>query len=371
MSRRSFGLVRKLPSGRWQASYHHPRLGKRVNGPATFKTKADANVWLAREETIIRSGGMSVDPQRARVRFDAYAQDWLAVRPLRDRTREVYASILRVDVLPEFGALQLNGLTPDRVRRWQSGLAKTKPAMAPKAYRLLRTILTTAVDDGLLSENPCKVRGAATERTEERRIPSLVQVEQVASAIERRYRTAVLLAAYCGLRKGECFGLARRHVLLDGAQAGVRVERTRGEVSGKGLVFEDPKTDAGTRVVVLPERVRTELRSHLESFVGDDPDSLLFTTDRSGDVPRASSWTRIWNDARDAAGVPDLHFHDLRHLAGTLTALAGGTIKEIQARLGHASPDAAMIYQHVAQGRDGVLATEIDRIIQADKAANG
>jgi integrase len=46
-----------------------------------------------------------------------------------------------------------------------------------------------------------------------------------------------------------------------------------------------------------------------------------------------------------------------------LTALAGGTIKEIQARMGHATADAAMIYQHVAQGRDGLLAAEIDRIV--------
>jgi len=143
----------------------------------------------------------------------------------------------------------------------------------------------------------------------------------------------------------------------------VRVERTRSEVSGRGLVFQAPKTDAGSRVVVLPERLRLELESHLANFVGPDDDALLFATERTGDVPRASSWTRIWNTARREADVGGLRFHDLRHLAGTLAALAGGTLKEIQARLGHASAEAAMIYQHVAQGRDGVVATEIDRII--------
>ena len=127
-----------------------------------------------------------------------------------------------------------------------------------------------------------------------------------------------------GLRRGERFGLARRHVILDADRAVVRVERTRTEVSGRGLAFQAPKTDAGTRLVVLPDRVRAELR-----------------------------------------------FHDLRHLAGTLTALAGATIKEIQARLGHASPDAAMLYQDVAQGRDGVLAAEIDRLIRSEVAAAG
>ena len=187
----------------------------------------------------------------------------------------------------------------------------------------------------------------------------------LAELIDPRFRLAVFLAAFCGLRKGECFGLARRHVLLDGSYAAIRVERSRAEVSGKGLVFQPPKTDAGVRVVALPERVLSETLAHLDRFVATEPDALLFTTERSGDVPRASSWTRTWGLARTGAGVPELRFHDLRHLAGTLTALAGGTLKEIQARLGHASPDAAMIYQHVVQGRDGVLATEIDRIIAA------
>lgn len=363
MSRRSFGYVRKLPSGKWHASYHHPQLGKRVSAPTTFNAKADASAWLSGEEAAFRSGRPVADPQRSRVRFGSFASEWLDERPLRDRTREVYASILRVDILPHFGDHQLSGITPDRVRKWHHALAKSKPAMAPKAYRLLRTILSTAVDDGVLAENPCRLRGAATEKAQERRIPTMGEVERIADVIEPRYRAAVLLAAYVGLRKGECFGLARRHVNLDPERPSVRVERTRGEVSGKGLVFSEPKTDAGTRTVALPARVRDELEEHLDRYVGASPDSLLFATDRSGDVPRASVWTRIWDSARIDVGLPELRFHDLRHLAGTLTALAGGTIKEIQSRLGHASPDAAMIYQHVAQGRDGVLASEIDRII--------
>ena len=152
-------------------------------------------------------------------------------------------------------------------------------------------------------------------------------------------------------------------MVLKGSYATVRIERGRGEVSGKGLMFQDPKSDAGARVVALPESVKLDLSHHLRTYVGKGPDALLFTTERSGDVPRASSWKRIWGNARVDAGVPDITFHDLRHLAGTLTALAGGTIKEIQARMGHSTPDAAMIYQHVIKGRDGVLAAEIDRIV--------
>ena len=115
MKRRSFGLVRKLPSGRWQASYQHPQLGKRVNGPTTYSTKADANAWLSHQETKLRGGGTTIDPQRARVTFGEYSSAWLADRPLRDRTREVYASILRVDVLPEFENTRLDGISSDEV----------------------------------------------------------------------------------------------------------------------------------------------------------------------------------------------------------------------------------------------------------------
>ncbi len=177
---------------------------------------------------------------------------------------------------------------------------------------------------------------------------------------------SVLLASYCGLRKSECFGLARRHVMLDGPHPVILVERQRNEVAGKGLVFAELKTQAAYRTVAIPVTVVSEVEEHVERYVDDDPDALLFTNPRTGDTPSGWTWQhKIWGPARDAAGQPDLRFHDLRHLAGTLTALAGGTLKEIQSRLGHASPHAAMIYQHVAHGRDGELALGIDRLITA------
>ena len=356
-------MVRRLPSGRWQASYHHPHLAKRIAGPTTWNAKADATAWLSAEETKLRSGGSTIDSRRGKVRFAAYADDWMEHRVLRDRTREVYASQLKVHILPEFGKLTLLGITAERVRKWNSLLAKSQPSMAPKAYRQLRTILGTAVDDGLIAENPCRVRGAAQESSSERSIPTVEQVYELASTIEPRFRVLVLVAAFCGLRKSECFGLARRHVELGGPYPSLVVERQRNEVAGKGLVFAELKTDAARRIVAIPGSLTDEIVHHLDKHVDAEPDSLLFTLERTGDIPRASSWTRIWNHARNGAGLSTMRFHDLRHLAGTLSAIAGGTLKEIQARLGHASPDAAMVYQHVAQGRDGELAGGIDRLI--------
>ena len=58
-------------------------------------------------------------------------------------------------------------------------------------------------------------------------------------------------------------------------------------------------------------------------------------------------------------GLDGLRFHDLRHAAGTLAARTGATTKEIMARLGHASPRAAMVYQHATEDRDRLIAERL------------
>lgn len=77
----------------------------------------------------------------------------------------------------------------------------------------------------------------------------------------------------------------------------------------------------------------------------------------------------IWSAACAAAGIPDAHFHDLRHTGGTLAATTGATTKELMTRLGHSSTRAAMIYQHATRDRDKAIAQALGGL--ADKARNG
>jgi len=67
--------------------------------------------------------------------------------------------------------------------------------------------------------------------------------------------------------------------------------------------------------------------------------------------------------AREAAGRPDLTFHDLRHSGAVLAASTGATIAELMARLGHSTPAAAMRYQHAAQGRDQTIAELMSQLV--------
>lgn len=360
--RRSFGSVRKLPSGRWQASYHHPISRERINGPHTFETKRVANDWLALQQADLLRGD-DLDLSSRDLLFKVYAADWMATKiELRPKTVELYDMLLRVHILPTFGDYPLSKIDRKMVRRWHADRCDGRWASSTvaKMYRLLRQILQAAVDDRIARENPCRINGAATERSVERVPPTVDEVVRLADAIDPRYRAMVIVAAFVGLRRSECFGLARRHLDLDGPT--IVVERQKVWTDADGFVFGPPKTHAGSRRLALPELVAAELRTHLDRYPTDDPDGLIFV-DEYGHTPTPTVWRRRWNQARHAVGVGH-RFHDLRHLAGTLNAQAGATVKEAMHRLGHSSPAAALRYQHAVDERDEEIADGVDDLIQ-------
>src|SRR5262249_38987906 len=121
--RRGFGKIRKLPSGRWQASYQGPdgiRHTARTpeGGPMTFTAKADAEGWLALQQAdILRHAWRPpAQPVPAPLTLAAYAKPWLAGRDLGDRARGDYGQILRQHILPAFGNLPIGSITPAAVR---------------------------------------------------------------------------------------------------------------------------------------------------------------------------------------------------------------------------------------------------------------
>jgi hypothetical protein len=123
MGRRQFGSVRKLASGRWQASYWHE--GGRHVAPDTFHAKADANRWLSTVDADLARGGW-VDPRAGRITFTDYAESWLTQRTdLRPRTSELYDLLLRLHLLPTLGGYSLARITPSIVRNWFAELSST------------------------------------------------------------------------------------------------------------------------------------------------------------------------------------------------------------------------------------------------------
>ena len=116
MSKRHFGSVRRLPSGRYQASYWHE--GVRHLAEQTFPTKGDALAHLASIETDLHRGAW-IDPSAGKVTFGEWAQSWLDARAdLRPVTKAKYQHMLDRHVDPVLGPVRLSSVTPSAVRAW-------------------------------------------------------------------------------------------------------------------------------------------------------------------------------------------------------------------------------------------------------------
>lgn len=359
-ARRHFGSVRRLPSGRYQASYWH--LAERHTADQTFETKADAQSWLSEVETEIRRGRW-INPSSGRLLFGAYVDDWLTQRyDIRPRTRELYGSLIKRHLKPTFERVPLTDITTASIRRWHAAIANDQPTTAAKAYRLLRAVLMTAVADGLILANPCMVKGAGQERAPERKVPSLETVEAVATGVGDRYRALVWTAALAGLRAGELSGLERRHIDL--VHRTITIEHQAQFVVGRGRVLGPPKSDAGRRTVAIPVELVRILVVHLADYVDPEHDAVVFTGEKGAPIT-TQHWSKKFREVADGAGATNLHFHDLRHFAGTLAAATGASTRELMARLGHSTPRASLIYQHASEKRDRQIAAGIDAILEA------
>jgi integrase len=244
MGRRRFGRVRRLPSGRWQARYPGPD-GIDRPAPDTFENKTDADIWLTLKEAEIRSGDW-VDPNAGAVLVADYGATWIEERPgLRPKTVRLYRYLLRAHIAPYFPATTVADLKIGAVRRWRKKLLdnSVSPVTAAKAYRLLRAIMNTALDDGLIRRNPCRIKGAGSEDSPERPVLTVAQVYALADAIGSRYAALILLATFASLRWAELAALRPEDIDLKACT--VRVTRQIDYLPGGGHSYGPPKSKAG------------------------------------------------------------------------------------------------------------------------------
>ena len=354
--RRTFGHLRRLPSKRYQASYLGPD-GQRHVAPTTFHTKGDADAWLSLQSAAIIEGRWR--PARAVAvplpRFDEYARTWLQHRDLKPRTRAEYARLLQ-HLFPTFGPSRLDSITREDVRSWYTDMGSTRPSARVHSYALLRSILNTAVDDEILTTNPCRIRGVGQGPSRTGIRPAtLDELQQIATAMPERYRLMVTLAAWCALRFGELTELRRKDIDLK--QQVIRVRRAVTWPGGKVYVGT-PKSHAGIRDVSIPPHLIPQIRDHLEHYAQRSPEGLVFPN-TDGKHMHHGSLYKVYRPARAAAGRPDLRWHDLRHTGATLAAHAGATTRELMDRLGHSTSVMAMRYQHVADDRPAEIARRL------------
>jgi integrase len=273
--------------------------------------------------------------------------------------------LLRRYIAPHLAIVTVGELTLARVRRWRKKLLDSgvSPITTAKAYRFLRAVMNTAVDDGLIKRNPCRIKGAGSEDSPERPVLSVPQVYALADAVGLRYRALILLAAFSSLRWGELAAL--RPEDIDLAACTVRVTR---QLNKPGAVpsFGPPKSRAGRRVVVFASLIVPDLRKHLDALSGGAP--LAFTSPEGTALANTNFRRRVWLPALAAVGLSGIHIHDLRHTGNQFTADAGANLKELMARMGHDSERAALIYLHSSDERQRALAEAVANAARSELA---
>jgi integrase len=363
--KRDFATIRQLPSRRWQVRYTGPD-GLRRTAPHTFAYRVDADSYVAakRKEIYRETWDADGDDKPEQITFGVYADRWLtnrqvAGRPIKARTREHYQNILDDHLLESFGQRLIAAIKPKDIREWYAKTLADKPTMRSHAYSLLRTIMASAVNDEVIDANPCRIVGAGrAKRVHKIRPASVEELSVLTAAMPERLRLMVTLASWCALRFGETAELRRGDVDL-GAEV-IRIRRAAVRTKG-AYTITTPKSDASVRDVAIPPHIIPHIEVHLAKYVDNKRDSLLFPNENDGHL-QPSTLYRHWYKARAEANRDDLRWHDLRHSGAVLAAATGASLAELMARLGHSTPQAAMRYQHAAQGRDREIAALLSKL---------
>lgn len=350
---------------RWQARYRDPDGHERTRD---FTRKADAERFVSTITADVLRGAF-VDPNAGKVTFADFAERWLEAQTFTESTREATELRLRIHAIGHLGQRELRNIKPSVIQAWLRGLQQDlAPTYVRAIFTNVSTVLTAAVDDGLIATNPCRARSVRLPPREQNNVQPwpAEQVEAVIDALPDRYRATAVVAAGCGLRQGEVFGLRVRDV--DFLRQQLHVEQQVKLVRGN-LVIDRPKCGK-TRTVPLPDTVGIELAEHLRRHPTES-DDLMFMSREAKPLNRNYYNRGIWRPALLAAGVEPGRgngMHALRHFYASVLIDAGESVKAVAEYLGHADPGFTLrVYAHLLPSSEGRVRSAIDRVFGSDR----
>lgn len=338
--------VRRLKSGKWQATVRHPS-GERFSRSDPLKKVVQT--WAAEEEGKIRRGEW-VNPNAGKLTLAEWRDKWLKTRRVEVATAEKTNSWWRNHIAPKFGTWPLASIQSWDVEAWVTEL-EDKDVGAHTvngALQLLRQMLKSAVRHKLITANPTNDVSATSPDPHVDRILTRDEADGLLEQFTGEDRVFVELVLYCGLRFQEAAGLRRFRVDL--LRKRIQIQKVQPR---KGLE-KRPKTDAGVRPVPLTD----ELVVQLSRLIPAPDDGLVFTTPlkgkRGGTRIRYEHWrSRVWAPALERAKLPDPQptIHDLRHTFGSWLADKNVPPHEIAALMGHGSLRSVERYIHASEVR--------------------
>ena len=254
----------------WRGRYRAPDGRERSR---TFRTKAEVQRWLTSVETS-KANGEWIDPKLARISCGEYIDGWLATKSaVSPATRLNIASRVSQHIRPYFGDMRVGAVRPVHARQFVAHL--TALGLAPASVKSIALtasqIFSQAVDDALIARSPFSNVALPRDRHhQEMRFLNAPQVNALAAVIDERYRAAVYLAAYGGLRAGELWGLRVDRLNLAIGTVDITVA-----MSEAGGLHVGPTKTGRRRTIQVPRFLATMLTDHVVRY--PSADGWLFT----------------------------------------------------------------------------------------------
>jgi integrase len=355
LAKRDPGTGQRLPARRhgrgkrWRVRWVDPQTGE--TRTELFERKVDAERHDVNMHADI-SRGRYIDPRAGQITVAEYADRWRGMQLHRDSTADMVERALRLHIVPVLGHHAMADVRAGHVRGWVKATAENLSASTVHlTYSYVKSMFAAAVTDRIIAASPCVGIRLPEIAGREFFVPSPEQVHRLAAEIARRYSPIPYIAAGCGLRGGEVFGLELEHV--DFLRREIRVRQQLKRITGAPPYLGELKTKTSRRTVELPEVVSVALARHLEQHPAREieiedrtdprnihrrPARLLFLTGTGRPLHR-SNWSKVWRTAVRRAGLPaGFGLHGLRHYFATLLIHNGAAVKTVQLALGHSSP---------------------------------
>ena len=328
-------------------------------------TKKEAEVELAKFVTEVQNG-LVIDSKS--LKFAEFVDVWkrdYGSKELAPTTYKRYCRMLETRILPYFGHFYINKIRPTDIMKFYDLLekdtqlvrkkgnngSKTKKPLSGKTilehHRLLRAMLHRAVYWQLIVSNPAERVQPPRAKKPKRRSYDDEQTKILLENLEKltvedtKYKVAIILTIFTGVRLGELMGLEWQDV--DFRNGIISINRSSQYLSDMGVFTKVPKTESSIREIAIPEFIISLLEEYKlwyeeqKSLYGElwtNSDRLFVQAD--GKPMHPSSISKWFVKYVGTIGLPVINFHGLRHTNASLLVAQNVDIAVVSARLGHA-----------------------------------
>ena len=340
--------------------------GKLIRHTKTIHgTKKDAEIELAKFVADVQNGLVA---EGKSLKFSEFAEIWkknYGSKELAPSTYKRYCRMLETRLLPYFGHFYVNKIKPTDIMQFYDLLSKDTQLVRKKNnngnktlkplsgktilehHRLLRAMLHKAVYWQVIVSNPAERVQPPKAKKPKRKYYDDDQCKILLENLEQldeeqiKYKTAIILTVFTGVRLGELMGLEWNDI--DFRNGIVSINRSSQYLADTGVFTKVPKTESSIREVAIPDFVISLLEEYKlwyeeqKSLYGElwiNSNRLFVQAD--GKPMHPSTISKWFVKFIGQIGLPVINFHGLRHTNATLLIAQNIDVAVVAARLGHA-----------------------------------